>query len=344
VRIAVCNSQVPFEYGGAEILADALVEQLRRYGHETTLVRIPMRWYPAEEILKGYLGWRLVNLDESEGRPIDRVIALKFPAFAVRHAHKTTWLIQQLRQAYDLLGTEHSYLSPATDASLVDTVRRMDTRTIGESQRIYAISDNVGQRLHTFNGLQAETLYPPPAMDGQLHHESYDDYILSVCRLNKLKRVDHLIEAIARTRTSVRCLVVGRGEEQTALEKLASSRGVRDRVQFLGYVSNEDAVALYAKARAVYYAPLDEDYGLATVEAMKSRKPVLTTDDSGGVLEFVRDSETGFVMPAQDVGALAQRIDELMTDEMLARRLGAAGEERVQGINWSATIRRLLEP
>jgi len=61
-------------------------------------IQIPFRWYPKEEILKGYLAWRLINLDESEGQPIDRVIALKFPAFVVKHSHKTTWLVQQFRQ------------------------------------------------------------------------------------------------------------------------------------------------------------------------------------------------------------------------------------------------------
>jgi glycosyltransferase involved in cell wall biosynthesis len=305
---------------------------------------VPFRWYPKEEVLKGYLVWRLINLDESEGKPIDRVIALKFPAYVIAHQHKVTWLIQQFRQAYDLFGTEHSHFNntPA-DEELRKAIWNIDTQTIGESAQVYTISDNVGQRLRRFNRLSSETLYPPPALDGQFRHESYGDYIFSISRLNRLKRVDLLVRAMGEVKTPVRCRIAGQGEELAALQQLAHRVGADDRVDFLGYVSDRDALDLYANALAVYYAPLDEDYGLATVEAMKSCKPVLTTTGSGGVLEFVRDGETGFVTPAGDPGALAQRIDELYARRKLAEQLGRAAEKTVAPINWQRTIDKLLE-
>ena len=343
-RIAVCTSQTPFAHGGAEILANALVTQLRRAGHEAEVVQVPFRWYPKEEILKGYLAWRLLSLDESEGKRIDRVIALKFPAFALSHPHKTTWLIQQFRQAYDLFGTAHSHFdSSEADQELRGAIKRIDTRTIGESERILAISDNVAGRLCDSTGLEAETLHPPPALDGEFRHDGYGDYVLSLCRLNRLKRVDSLIKAMAHVKTRVRCFVAGKGEEVGTLQREAKRCGVSDRVEFLGYVSDEEALSLYANALAVYYAPLDEDYGLATVEAMKSQRPVLTTLDSGGVLEFVRDGETGFATPSGDPVALAQRIDELYGDRKLARRLGIAALESVESITWDRALTRLLD-
>jgi glycosyltransferase involved in cell wall biosynthesis len=167
--------------------------------------------------------------------------------------------------------------------------------------------------------------------------------VFSISRLNQTKRLDHLIRAMAHTDTSVRCKIAGRGEERGALQRLAREVGVDDRVEFLGFVSDDEALGLYAGALAVYYAPVDEDYGLATVEAMKSQKPVLTTDDSGGVLEFVDDGATGYVTPAGDGAAMAQRIDELYGTRDTAKRLGQAAHRKVAAICWDAVIDRLLE-
>jgi glycosyltransferase involved in cell wall biosynthesis len=308
------------------------------------MVQLPFRPYPKEEILKGYLAWRLINLEESEGRAIDRVIALKFPSFVASHPCKITWLVQQLRQAYDLLGTEHSHFDTSQeDDELRRAIWRMDTRTLSESRRLFAISNNVGARLRQFNRLESETLYPPPALDGRFYDGGYGDYILSISRLNVMKRVDLLVRAMGQVKTAVRCRIAGEGAELPRLHRLARKMKAEDRIDFLGFVDDQELLGLYAHALAVYYAPLDEDYGFATVEAMKSRKPVLTTDDSGGVLEFVKDGLTGFVTASGDAAALAQRIDELYADRPLVGRLGAAARRTVAGIGWDATIQKLLE-
>jgi len=344
LHIAICSGQIPFVYGGAESQTDALAEQLRRRGHVVEIVRIPFRWYPKEEVLKGYLAWRLINLDEADGQRIDRVIALKYPAFVVKHPCKITWLIQQFRQAYDLFGTEFSHFDHSeADTILRHTIQQIDTLTLSESRRIFTNARNTGKRLKQFNGLDSEPLYVPPSLDGRFYNACYGDYVFSLCRLNRLKRVDQLVRAMGKVRTPVRCHIAGRGEELEPLQQLARQVGAAGRISFLGFLSDEEVLAQYAGALAVYYAPFDEDYGLSTVEALKSQKPVLTTTGSGGVLEFVEDGVNGFVTPAGDAEALAQRIDELYGDRQIARRLGLGGEERVVGITWDATVQKLLE-
>ncbi len=345
LRIAICTGQIPFAHGGAEILADALADRLKTAGHAVETIRLPFRWYPKEEILKGYLAWRLINLDESEGQRVDLVIPLKFPAYVVAHRRKVTWLIQQFRQAYDLYGTEHSHFDPtsAADSELRQAIWQIDTRTLGESQRIFTISANVSRRLRQFNGLSSQPLYPPPALDGHFYHRTYGDYIFSISRLNRLKRVDHLVCAMGLVKTPVRCRIAGQGEELQALQRLAHQVGAADRIDFLGFVDDRAALDLYADALAVYYAPVDEDYGFATVEAMKSRKPVVTADDSGAVLEFVEDGITGRVAPAGDAPALAQCFDQLYLDRRAAERLGTAAQQKVSTITWQTTLESLLE-
>ncbi len=343
MRIVICTSQVPFAKWGAEHLTEALAEAIGERGHLVEIVRIPFRHYPKEEILKGYLAWRLINLEESEGEPIDMVIALKFPSFMIPHPHKVTWLVQQFRQVYDLYGTPYStFDNTVQDHELRRAVQRLDRLGIGESERVFAISKNVAQRLQKYNRLRAQVLYPPPAKERLLYHHRYGDYVLSVSRIDQLKRVDQLIRSFAHTRTSVHCKIAGLGPQLENVRKLIRKLRLQDRVELLGYVSDRELLDLYANALAVYYAPLDEDYGLATVEAMNARKPVLTASDSGGVLEFVEDGVTGLITDPEDATGLAEQIDRLYTNRDLVAKLGQSAFDRVSQINWETTLNQLL--
>ena len=343
MRILVCTMQVPFVQGGAEALVKSLVRELAARGHHADVVQMPVDWPNKASLLKGYLAWRMLDLSTFEGARIDLVIATKFPSFAVEHPNKVTWLVQQFRQLYDLYGTEYStYGHQLEDRAFQQVIHRADTRALAESRRLFAISRNVAGRLADYNRLQAEVLYPPPQHDRRLYHEKYGDYVLAVSRLNVMKRVDLLVQAMAQARSGVRCFIAGTGPEETALKKLARKLAVDDRIEFLGYVDDDQIPGLYANALAVFYAPYDEDYGFAAVEACKSQKPVLTAADSGGVLEFVEEEVTGHVVPPNEPRQLAERIDQLYHDRAKCRRLGQAGFERVRSITWDVTIPRLL--
>ncbi len=91
--VVVCEAQVPFVEGGAEFHVRELVRQLRLHGFRAELVSIPFKWYPKEEILAHAAAWRLIDLSESNGLPIDLAIGTKFPSYFVRHPNKVTWLI-----------------------------------------------------------------------------------------------------------------------------------------------------------------------------------------------------------------------------------------------------------
>jgi glycosyltransferase involved in cell wall biosynthesis len=116
---------------------------------------------------------------------------------------------------------------------------------------------------------------------------------------------------------------------------------LEDRVTFIGASWGQELVDLYAGARAVYYAPFDEDFGLVTPEAFRSYKPIITTTDSGGPLEFVTDEETGCVT-GPEPEAIAHSINRLMADEKYCKFLGNAGYERVKFISWDYVIENLV--
>src|SRR5881275_1838840 len=144
MRIAVCAPQVPFARGGAEIFADDLVSELRARDHEVDLVTVPYKWYPGERVISQAFLWRLLDLEEANGRRIDMVIATKFPSYAVRHPNKVVWLLHQFRQAWDLDRTELGQFSEsAEDRALRRKVLAFDRTALGEARAIFATSGNV---------------------------------------------------------------------------------------------------------------------------------------------------------------------------------------------------------
>ncbi len=341
MRILVCSTQIPFEHGGAELLADGLVGALRRHGHEAELVALPFAWSPRPSLVKSALAWRLLELTQIGGRPVDAVIATKFPSYAARHPRKLVWLVHQHRQAYDWYGTALSdWGAQQGDAEARKLIQRMDRRTLGEAQGLWAISRNVAQRLRRFNALDAGVLYPPSHLASLLKPGPYEGFILSLSRLDPAKRIDLLLDALARSRSGLRAVIAGRGPALDDLKRRSRQLGLGDRVMFPGFVDDSTAADLYARCRAVYYAPVDEDYGLATIEAFAAGKPVLTTSDAGGVLEFVVHDESGLVgAPRGD--AIAEQLDR-MADEAFARRLGADNPARVAHIGWPQVVATLL--
>ena len=339
LRVAVCHPQVPFERGGAEILADDLVAALIRRGHDASLVTIPFKWYPDPVLLEHALMWRMLDLTEANGRPIDLVIGTKFPSYLVKHPRKVVWLVHQFRQAYDLHGTEFAqFTDDAQGSAMREAIRSMDAIALGEATRRFAISRNVAERLDRFNGLEATPLLPPPqALEvGQI---SDDGTLLVVGRLDAAKRVDLIVRALVRL-PGVQCAIVGEGPNRASLETLIRESNLADRVAVTGRVDRDELARRYASCRAVVYVPLDEDYGFVPIEAHQAGKPVITVTDAGGPLDVVTDGETGIVCdPTPAAVAVAMR--RLINDPDEARRLGSLGKSRAVGFSWDDVVNTL---
>lgn len=340
--ILVCEAQVPFVHGGAEVHVRQLVRELRARGHMAELVSVPFKWYPKDEILPHAAAWRLLDLSECNGRPVDRVIASKFPTYFVRHPHKVTWLIHQYRAAYELCGTEYSdFAHTELDVGLRDTLMTLDNEMLGECRAIFTNARNTADRLAKFNGIAAEPLYHPPQLAGQIKPGPYGDYVLSVGRLESVKRADLLVSAMPHVDKPLRLVIAGDGTQRANVERVAVDLGVSDRVTFLGSVGDAELLDLYAGALAVAYPPYDEDFGYVTLEAFLARKPVITCTDSGGPNEFVRDGENGFVCEPRPE-PIAAAINALGADRRRAAAFGDAGYTVAAAITWDGVVEKLL--
>ena len=340
MRIAVVRPQVPFAWGGAEIVTDRLAHELRARGHETDVVTVPFKWYPGARVLTQAFLWRLLDLEEADGKTIDLVVATKFPSYLVRHPNKRVWLVHQFRQAYELDRTELGQFGEgAEDRALLRKVQALDRIALGEATRLFATSKNVADRLARSTGLAAEVL-PHPPQELAYRCEGYGEFVLSVNRLDRAKRVDLLLEAAALD-PALEVVIAGDGPDRDRLESLARDRGLDGRARFTGRVSPEELADLYGRCLAVYYAPVDEDFGMVPFEAFLSQKPVLTTTDAGGPLEIVSDRRTGLVVSpepteiARAAGWLREHRDE-------AANFGRAGHELAAEVTWDRAIGRLL--
>jgi glycosyltransferase involved in cell wall biosynthesis len=342
--IAVCAAQIPFFKGGAEALVNGLIRELAKRQYEVDLINIPFKWYPRDQLLNSLEVWQLLDLSESNGKKVDMIISTKFPSYFAEHSNKVLWLAHQHRHLYDLWGTPYSDFdaTKAADLNFRDQLVELDTEVLKSYKRIYTIAKNASARLKKYNGIDSLPLYHPPQLAGRYFAAEDKDYILSVGRLDRLKRVDLLVRSMPLMDRRIRCRIAGIGPELENLQKLARASGVADRVEFLGFVPDDDLLSLYAHATAVYFAPWDEDYGYVTLEAFLSQKPVITASDSGGTLEFVEDGQSGIVIQSTEEKELAQRSEELFLDKDKCRTYGRAGYDKIKDISWDNVIETLI--
>lgn len=346
MRILVTTAQVPFVRGGAEIHAESLVNALKSANHQVEMVSIPFKWYPSERILDVMLSCRLLDISESNGKKIDLVIPLKFPAYLIPHPHKVLWLLHQHRDAYDLWGSKFCGLSQfANGLQVREAIINADNKVLSECKNVYTNSQNVSRRLKKFNNFKANPLYHPPKNSELFHCQAEQNYFFFPSRLNPTKRQELILHAIAATANPVKVLFAGDGEDDTYdkyLINLAKKLKVSKQAIFLGRISEEEKIKYYAEATAVIYPPFDEDYGYVTLEGMLASKPVITCTDSGGPLEFVQPQETGLIAESTP-DSVALAMDQIWENRTWAAQLGITGKKYYQSLNitWSNVVKQL---
>jgi glycosyltransferase involved in cell wall biosynthesis len=340
-RVLVLAVQTPFADGGAERHVRRLTEELRKRDVEADLVSIPLAERERFDLVRGAVAWRSLDLTEAGGKPVDAVIATRFPSYAVRHPNKLVWLIHQYRQAYDQFGTPYSdFTSSPEDRRTREVIAEIDRVGLSEARKVFANSQTVASRLYRFNRIRAEPLYHPPPLVGRYRSGPLGNTVLWVGRLDQWKRPALLLDSLPHA-PEARAVFVGGGAEEERLRRRSAELGVESRVRWVRNADEETLLSLYAEARIVAVTAAGEDLGYVPLEAFLSGKPVLTTEDAGGPLEFVRDGETGLVVaPRPEALGVALRLAWPRLDALTA--MGEAGRRKASLLNWDEPISRLL--
>jgi glycosyltransferase involved in cell wall biosynthesis len=377
----VAPSPVPFVLGGAENLWSGLLAALNETpGVEADLVKLPSPERNFREIVDSYRRFAALELDHFDLVITTKypawMIAHRNHVVLLQHKLRglyDTWpspLSTDLDESWPLPARLRALLEarPTTRAVLPGLFAAIDdlqARAATAPAEMFALPgaliraivhllDGIGlapqavrRYLAISHTVAARADYFPPHVPVEvLHHPTQlrtrrgdaQCSIFTASRLVPAKRVALLIEAYRRADVELPLRIAGEGGDLPRLRALA---GDDARIQFLGRITDDALAEEYANALVVAFVPDREDYGLITLEAMQSGKPVLTVSDAGGVTELVRDGENGRIV-APTAEALAEATRGFCADPAAAARMGEAAAESVRDITWKRTVDRLL--
>lgn len=208
-------------------------------------------------------------------------------------------------------------------------------------------------------GVDLSRFYPIPEDEAKevIGIPPCDQVLLYVGRIEPLKGIDTLIEAIALMRRKGEfkdlsfCLVVIGGEpemiggngspEMARLKDLCHAHGLDDLVTFLGKRDQDTLPYYYSAAEAVVVPSHYESFGMVALEAMACGKPVVASQ-VGGLAYLVQDGVTGYTVPSSDVEALADRLAQLIKNPDLRDKLGTQAASLAQKFSWDIIAERIL--
>jgi alpha-1,3-rhamnosyl/mannosyltransferase len=261
--------------------------------------------------------------------PVDLLHVL-FPSFPVPTAAPWVGTIN------DLLALEHPAWYPAAEAR---AVQRSTERIAAEADRVVVISQHVGDQVTAHLGVEPERLAvvplaPSPALSSDGPASSSPTgrpYVLAVGAGIERKNLQVAVRAVAALDGCDLVVAGPDGPATPALDALAGSLGVADRVHRVGPVTDAELAALLRGAVALVHPSLDEGFGLPTVEAMAVGAPVLAAR-SGALPEVVGDA--GELLDPTDPDAWAAAIDRVRADPEHRAALVAAGHARTASWTW----------
>jgi glycosyltransferase involved in cell wall biosynthesis len=321
------------ETGGAERLYEGLVSALNKSGARADLINVVSDESCFEAIEETYL--RIYDLDLSA---YDGVISTKAPSYLIRHPNHICYLIHTMRVFYDMF--ENEFPHPTKELMKQrNFILNLDSAALSypRTKKIFVIGNEVKNRLLKFNYLKSTVLYPALPSDN-FRQGSYQ-YIFTISRLHRWKRLDLIIKAMKHIDRPLELKIAGTGEDEAWFRELADGD---KRITFLGHVSDEELIGLYSNALVVPFVPKMEDYGYITIEAFRSCKPLITCTDSGEPSYIVRDGESGFICPPEPE-AIASKIEYLYDNPEIAKKMGLHGKDSVKEITWEHVSEKLLQ-
>ncbi len=345
-NILVVNSKVPFFYSGAELLEEGLIKSIKNNGYRVDILRIIEKWDPPDYVLKMMMQARLIDINNLP-IPVDKLITLKFPSYYVKHQNKVVWFLHHYRVFYEVWD---SPFLPIPKNDETEAIREMiissDTKMLKEAKKVFAISKTVAERLKKYNGINSEVLYPPVENSEIFSTKEYDNFFFFPSRITPLKRQILAVSAMSLTKSHFNLIIAGKVENEeylSEIRKLVYKNNLEDRVLIMTDLSKEEIVNLYSRCLAVVFPSYQEDYGYITLEAMYSKKAVITCTDSGGPTEFVENKVNGLITePSPE--ALSEAMESIYLNKKLAIEMGKIGYEKINSleITWNKVVERLI--
>jgi len=210
-----------------------------------------------------------------------------------------------IRYAWDLY---HQYLKESgLDKGLkgklakyfLHKIRIWDVSTINRVDYYIANSHYIARRIKKVYGKESSVIYPPVDVEKFELYEEKEDYYFTMSRMVPYKKIDLIVEAFSKTNKKL--IVAGTGPDMEKIKSFA-----KDNVEFVGFISDEEAINYMQKAKAFVFAA-EEDFGIVPVEAGACGTPVICLG-KGGTKETVIDGVTGVHFEEQKVDSLLEAV------------------------------------
>lgn len=339
--------------GGAERHLHEVFGRLAACGHEVNVLTSGWRGCEARATMNGlrvHRAGRRYTFSLAAPRYYRRHLAGEGFDVVVEDLNKVPVFARYWSRAPVVLLVHHLFGSTAFQAAPIPVAlltwllerpipwvyRRAPVIAVSESTRQDLIARGLSPgRIEVIpNGIELDRYTPAPD-DRRAERPT----ILFVGRLKRYKRIDLVLRALPTLVDSgvdVQLIVVGDGDQRAALEAQAGRLGIAERVEFVGYVSEDEKVAHLRRAWLHVLVSSKEGWGISIVEAAACGTPTVASD-SPGLRESVVDGETGLLVPPGDVPALAEALRALLGDSERRREMARAARRFAEGFSWEGS-------
>jgi glycosyltransferase involved in cell wall biosynthesis len=346
--------------GGAEVHLHEVFSRIARRGHSVTLYCSTFPGARHTEILNG------INVIREGGRYFFNYRAAYAYAKRLRHEGFDVVVDDMNKIPFftplfvrkPLLGITHHLFSTSifreTNPLLATYVYVMERLAVWvyrrKGIRFIVGSPSTARELAAEGFPERQVTLIPYAVDHELHRQSgvaksSTPLIGYFGRLKRYKSIDHLLQvlpAVLERIPALRLMIVGEGDDRPRLEALSREMGLTDRVTFTGFVDERTKVELLQTMWVKVTTSSKEGWGLTVLEANACGTPVVASNVPG-LRDAVRDNETGLLYRYGDLGDLAAKIVEVVTNTELRERLTREGLRWAREFDWERSADQTLE-
>jgi len=334
LRVAIVTTkQGQVVKGGAEQHFQGLLQGCRNLGCQVDMIEVDVSESTFDEILSNHNRCSSLNLAR-----YDIVISTKVPTYAIKHPAHIVNLIHTVRVFDDMFYENFPSITEELFKQR-SLLHRLELEPLAQAKARFANGRETANRLYRWRGLHADVIHPP-LLSNRFCQGPTGDYFFIPGRLHSWKRIDLLIQAVLASEMPLQLKIAGCGEEEQNLKKLAKSD---PRITFLGSITDDELINLYANALAIPFVPIREDFGYITLEAFASGKPVITCTDSGEPTRLVKHAVNGIIC-FPDPQNIRLAMETLFADPQKASAMGEEGLKQSQQMNsWTDVARTLIE-
>lgn len=331
MKIAIISTIEPFIKGGAKKQFESLYKILKTQNHEVDLFLLPFD-FNLEEIQSQIQGFRKINIES------DILITSRPMSYCIKHPNKITWFMHHISFFYEFSNSNlNPYLKQSKFIQSQQLFIEQDTNFLKESQKIYSISRFVANKLKKYNNIDSNTIYP--FLDYQEISKLIEiskiktpksNFFFLPSLITFTKRQHLIIQSLLYTKNDIKLVLAGQLDikyyKKYILPLIKKHKKIKENLLIINKFIEDEKYQYYSECIGTIFTPINEGFGYVVQESFFCSKPVITTIDSGGPAELVKNSINGLVVNPNPE-EIAQAMDILYENNQKTLEMGKNAQE-----------------